>query len=89
MKKLRLELDELSVESFETLEETSGARGTVRGHFMAVAPTRYLWQCGYTRDVAACYTADGGFSCEPVYTCPECASPPETYDVCGTVDLCA
>ena len=96
MKKLRLELDDLAVESFSTSRDPRGGQGTVLGHFRAVIETQYLWQCAevsWDRRCLTggldCYTADGAFSCEVVYTCPECASPPETYDVCGTMDLCA
>ena len=32
---------------------------------------------------SACYTGpEYGPTCEPVYTCPECASPPETQYQC-------
>ena len=32
MKKLKLEIDALRVESFDTVKKEDGARGTVRGH---------------------------------------------------------
>ena len=32
MKKLKLEIDALRVESFDTVKKKAGARGTVRGH---------------------------------------------------------
>jgi hypothetical protein len=71
MRKLRLCLEQLRVESFPTAQETART-GTVRGNEF---PT--YW-------VAGCYTGpDYGSTCEPVYTCPECASPPETQYNCG------
>lgn len=74
MRKLHLRLDELRVESFSTAPETART-GTVRGNEF---PT--WW-------VPGCYTApDYGSTCQPVYTCPECASPPETEYNCGPPD---
>jgi hypothetical protein len=71
MRKLRLCPEELRVESFTTARETARA-GTVRGNEF---PTYWL---------PGCYTGpDYGSTCEPVYTCPECASPPETRYNCG------
>lgn len=71
MRKLRLRLQELRVESFPTAQERAQA-GTVRGNEV---PTYWL---------PGCYTApDYGPTCEAVYTCPECASPPETWYACG------
>ena len=70
MRKLRLCPEELCVESFPTARETARG-GTVRGNEF---PT--YW-------VPGCYTGpDYGPTCEPVYTCPECASPPETQFNC-------
>ncbi len=70
MRKLHLRLEELRVESFSTTSETARA-GTVHGNDY---PTRF---------VSDCYTGpDYGATCEPVYTCPECASPPETQFAC-------
>ena len=71
MRKLRLRPEELRVESFPTARETTRA-GTVHGNEL---PT--YW-------VSDCYTGpEYGSTCGPVYTCPECASPPETLDPCN------
>ena len=83
MNKLRLELDELAVETFETENRERDERGTVRAHFWAgPGYTQYEWQC-YTANVKDA-------TCQAVYTCPECASPPKTYDACGgeSADIC-
>ncbi|MFL5381769.1 MAG: hypothetical protein ACJ8GN_04570 [Longimicrobiaceae bacterium] len=70
MRKLRLRPEELRVESFPTAREKARA-GTVLGNEL---PT--YW-------VSDCYTGpEYGSTCEPVYTCPECASPPETLNIC-------
>jgi hypothetical protein len=71
MRKLRLRPEELRVESFPTAREKART-GTVLGN---EAPTYWL---------PGCYTSpDYGSTCEQVYTCPECASPPETQYQCG------
>lgn len=79
MRKLRLHPEELRVESFSTAQGKSRT-GTVLANEV---PT--YW-------VPGCYTGpDYGSTCEPVYTCPECASPPETQYTCGSpaeTDLC-
>ncbi|HEX6745906.1 MAG TPA: hypothetical protein VF092_01225 [Longimicrobium sp.] len=70
MRKLRLCPEALCVESFPTARETMRT-GTVRGNELGT-----YW-------VSACYTGpEYGPTCEPVYTCPECASPPETLNPC-------
>jgi hypothetical protein len=73
MKKLRLHPDELRVESFSpSAVAHAAAPGTVRGN---QRPT--FFQPG-------CWTAPGEATCDAaVYTCPECASPPETSFGCG------
>ena len=60
MNKLRLAPEELRVESFGTTAAGADERGTVHG--LATGGP------GYT-----CY---GRPTCVPIYTCPECASPP-------------
>ncbi|HEU4456165.1 MAG TPA: hypothetical protein VFR81_24065 [Longimicrobium sp.] len=75
MNKLRLGLDQLRVESFPTEEKKAGeGKGTVRG--MAFTEVgRPGCDGGWTAaDQDTCNAA--------VYTCPECASPPQTFDLC-------
>lgn len=78
MKKLRLNLDELEVESFET-EAEHAERGTVHGHaqYSAYCPPGESLQasncptCQQTC-VATCYgqnTCEGVFTCGPGSTC--------------------
>jgi hypothetical protein len=77
MRKFRLHPDELRVESFPTAERKEARAGTVRGN--AIASTYWL---------PGCWTSpEFGSTCEPVYTCPECASPPETMYNCGPGDV--
>ena len=70
MNKIRLGTDDLRVESFPVAADEAGG-GTVRGQW-------------WTHAEYPCYTdIEGGFTCEPFeYTCPECASPPETRYAC-------
>ena len=73
MKKLRLVPEDLRVESFATAAPgTRGGEGTVRANQRMT-----YFQPG-------CWTAPGDATCDAVYTCPECASPPETFDPCGS-----
>ena len=68
MKKLRLDAEELRVESFAAeAERALDERGTV--HARQLRTPRF-----------PCFTA-GGTTCEPAYTCPECAY---TLDPCET-----
>lgn len=67
MKKLRLDLDDLAVEAFDTVGEPEAGSGTVRGHQQS-------------NRVALCWTlAPEASTCETGYTCPECAY---TLDPC-------
>lgn len=79
MRKLRLRPEELRVESFPTAQEKARA-GTVLGNEV------------FSYGFPGCYTGpDYGSTCEQVYTCPECASPPETQYQCdpsGETSLC-
>jgi hypothetical protein len=79
MKKLGLHPEELRVVSFSVVADGEAERGTVRGNAELAAPI-------YTQ---GCDTWPGyGRTCQPgVYTCPECASPRETYDLCGPTDV--
>lgn len=62
MKKLSLQLDALSVESFET-HVVPEQRGTVMGH------TQYQWMC--TADVSCDYGCDTiNYSCPTARNCP-------------------
>jgi hypothetical protein len=73
MKKLRLGVEELRVESFATEREAGERKGTVRGMAFTEAgrPGCDGWTGPFQETCAAA-----------VYTCPECASPPQTFDVC-------
>jgi hypothetical protein len=72
MKKLRLDADALMVQTFDTVATSSTEMGTVLGH-------------GNTNRFPFCFTQQGT-TCEPGYTCPECAwslDPcPETERTC-------
>ena len=75
MQKLQLKVEELEVESFATARSGADAKGTVKSQEL---PTYWL---------PGCWTSpEYGSTCEPVYTCPECASPPETQYSCGDPD---
>lgn len=63
--KLRLSPEDLHVESFATAAAETRGAGTVHANQLL------------TRDLRDCWTV-GGATCENVYTCPECASPPWT-----------
>ena len=73
MKKLRLHLDEMDVESFEISEQMKSGRGTVRGHLTVNTP------CSGQCDTVADYTCDpdetctntklGDYTCAGNYTC--------------------
>lgn len=79
MKKLRLGLEELRVESFATEREAGEGKGTVRG-MAFTEPGRPGCQ-GWTGPFQdTCNAA--------VYTCPECASPPHTDLGCDQTDTC-
>jgi hypothetical protein len=49
MKKLRLEIEELAVESFGTSDQDGRATGTVRGHFEAIPQDPDLVAVPYTQ----------------------------------------
>ena len=86
MKKLRLELDELAVESFTTSRDAREGRGTVRGHFLALYSYQQICEGSWEFAVcdsadqcltagAECFTQYGADTCRPHFTCPECAYP--------------
>ena len=67
MKKIRLDLDALAVETFSTTRDDEAARGTVRGHLSAYYELCHegdTWQqsctCEATCNAATCYNCGGG-----------------------------
>jgi hypothetical protein len=72
MKKLRLEVEALAVETFDTVADGRGGKGTVRAH-------------DPSNQFTFCFTQPEQGTCVPGYTCPECAytldpCPDETLD---------
>jgi hypothetical protein len=59
MKKLRLDADALVVQTFHPVAKAREGTGTVRGH-------------DESNQFTFCFTREGT-TCEPAYTCPECA----------------
>jgi hypothetical protein len=59
MKKLRLNPDALLVQTFDPAAKAQAGKGTVRGH-------------DESNQFTFCFTRQGN-TCEPAYTCPECA----------------
>lgn len=95
MKKIRLDLDMLSVESFDTVARKDGDEGTVFGH----RPPDTYWQfcsdgqtcldscfdCGTgASDCGTCATACG--TCAT--NCGTCASACGTCETCATCGTC-
>ncbi|HEX8695608.1 MAG TPA: pinensin family lanthipeptide [Longimicrobium sp.] len=81
MRKLRLKLDALRVESFETAAAAPREAGTVHGH---ARPTRQQQTCDLTCEGDGCPLSGYG-SCQPD-TCEECTASPT---VCPTgVPIC-
>jgi hypothetical protein len=76
MKKLRLDLDTLSVQAFETAEPTP-ARGTVEGHLPNtspdVCPHTRNWYCTYGYECTVymeyCLNLNTHEFCKPTWTC--------------------
>ena len=67
MKKIRLNLDALAVETFATTKDDDASRGTVRGHLSAyyeLCNPGDTWQqsctCEATCNAATCYNCGGG-----------------------------
>ncbi len=77
MKKLRLDLEELAVESFES-ERAKEARGTVRGY----------WEYTYYCDTPEC-TGGGGASCMYTHCDGSCHSCNQTDRFTCVVAECA
>lgn len=76
MKKLRLDLDTLSVQSFET-DQAAAERGTVRGNLPRTEPG----ECAYTRDWYCTY----GYECTAY---PEFCLNPDTHEQCKYTHTC-
>jgi hypothetical protein len=65
---------------FASSSPPSASRGEA-GLWLGAPQRAFLSEGEWT---PGCYTGpDYGSTCEPVYTCPECASPPETQYNCG------
>ena len=70
MHKIRLEIDELQVESFETEPQASSGRGTVRGRELTEGPPCTQDDCTHT----GCSSNPNPCFCTEIgETCPECA----------------
>jgi hypothetical protein len=96
MKKIRLDLEALTVETFATTKDDEAARGTVRGHLSAYYEFCHVddtWQqsctCEATCNAATCYNCGGASAgCNtqrcppPSFGCTEFEYAP-TYDPAG------
>ena len=84
MRKLRLEVSELSVESFDPVRDPASRRGTVAAREFTEA-TCNQFTCGHTCDV-------NDFSCNGQLTCygPRCPASqyPTCFPVCHTGEIC-
>jgi hypothetical protein len=74
MNKLKLDLDQLTVESFNTDASGIARRGTVQAHSEICVPTRGEFTCGDTCDTCnnTCYdscAASCGGGCGSGYSC--------------------
>ena len=58
-RKLTLDLDALTVKSFETQEKPVETRGTVQAHGKAACPDSYIGSCNFT--IRTCASVE--FSC--------------------------
>jgi hypothetical protein len=83
MRKVKLELDALAVESFET---AAGApeRGTVHAHGRSNEPCNSAWSCHDTCYFISCYESDCGY-CLDTYN-ESCDI--SCYDACATRASC-
>ncbi|HEU0016275.1 MAG TPA: hypothetical protein VFQ45_21530 [Longimicrobium sp.] len=81
MQKLRLDLDALEVESFDTVAGASAARGTVKGHRTETEPIDYIDTAQFT-----CTTCPSAQSC-PAVGCGGSAGCVTAYTDCGQ-DTC-
>ncbi|HEU0012348.1 MAG TPA: hypothetical protein VFQ45_01620 [Longimicrobium sp.] len=93
MKKMRLDLDTLSVESFDTVE-TPAERGTVHGHIPPDTYARYcsdgttcVDSCFECTDYASCLGTCNATECGTCATnCGTCYDASCGYTYCGTCD---
>ncbi len=79
MKKLRLDLDAIRVESFDTTAPKAAAAGTVRGH------SGYESCWGVTCSVTCAGTCYGQYTCEAYNTCAHTCDLVNTCDTCATL----
>jgi hypothetical protein len=70
MRKLRLDVESLTVQTFDTVAKPGDGKGTVQGHV--------------SNQFTFCFTQQGT-TCEPAYTCPECAV---SLDPCPETEIC-
>jgi hypothetical protein len=95
MHKLRLSLDALQVESFETVRETVEGTGTVRGHAKATYGCTAGWD-GCAQETVEQHTCnpsdvntDCGFSCVYMSCDPmTCGTSCETGSYCQSFNPC-
>lgn len=82
MRKLTLNPEELSVDTFTPAPEQNERRGTVRGHdFTEVATCNFRnWTCGVTCNGGSLCGGDSS-NCPPSYA-------PTCYPVCVTGEIC-
>lgn len=70
MKKLRLSLEALRVESFATADRGARGKGTVEAHGQPASKQCTVGCIPFSDD---CFTGADGATCPPIHTCPECA----------------
>lgn len=81
MKKLRMDLDELRVESFATEHDPAGAEGTVWGHQDAMRPKPGTAGCYATKQ--SCHYSCHGGACS-FESCPgTCPMGGTCHETCG------
>jgi hypothetical protein len=90
MKKIKLDVNDLAIESFETVQPPNPDVGTVHGQSAFPAPTCQQHTCGntYCGEPGGCNPASGVWSCnylEP--TCYNCNSEYGSCD-CGEISGC-
>lgn len=78
MRKLRLELDSLEVETFDTRDSPARAAGTVHAHGSEDPPPDTAWN-QHTCDVMSC----GGTCWLTPNVCGTCGTDDSAFDPCG------